>query len=78
MEFKVSRSTVILALVSFGIGFVVNYYSTKLANNQLKKELLAELAALNTVQQTGRIGLEESVRIAQRKNEIEAQIKILS
>lgn len=73
-----SKREITIALVSAAFGFLANYLSTRIANNQLKKELLAELTALNIAQQQGRTSAGEKIRIEQRKNEIEAQLKILS
>lgn len=78
MAFDVRRHTVLIAFLSLILGFFLNYWSTKIANNKLKNELLAELTALNNVQSSGRTSAGEDIRIQQRKNEIEAQIKILS
>lgn len=75
---SVSGRTVLIAIVSLTLGFFINYWSTKLANNKLKEELLQELATLNNIQSKGRVSSLENVKIEQRKRELEAQLKIIS
>lgn len=55
------------------LGGVFQYYASTRANEKLKKELIAELTALLSKQQTVRVTGDEQKRIT----ELQAQIKLL-
>lgn len=78
MAIEIDKKTFWLMFASAVIGFLVNYISTVIANRKLKSDLLAEWAALNNQQHQGRVSPAENLKIEQRKNEIQAQLKVLS
>ena len=68
--------TVLLMIASGIVGFGVNYFSTRLANEKLLATITAQYDAILLAQQTARGS--ESERLNNRKLELEAQIKLLS
>lgn len=76
MGFHFNKTTVLLMIISAGIGFILNYWSTKLANDKLLASLTSQYNAILQAQQHAR-GAESSL-LEKRKSDLEAQIKILS
>lgn len=56
------------------LGAVLQYFGNVIANNKLKKELLAELNALINKQKTARTTTDEQKRIS----DLQAQIELLN
>ena len=77
MEFiNKNKYTILLMFASAIVGFYLNVYSNRITNKELLDSLKAELALLTQAQQTAR-GSESEV-LKNRKQELEAQINILS
>lgn len=76
MGLHFNRTTIFLMMVSAIGGFILNYWSTKLANDKLLASLQAQLATINQAQQHARAA--ESPLLEKKKSDLEAQIRILS
>ena len=67
--------TISMMILTFAIGFFVNYWSTKLANDKLLSQLQGQYDAILSAQQTARGA--QSQFLEGKKNELQAQIKLL-
>lgn len=76
MPSRFNTFTVSMMILSLGIGFFLNYWSSKLANDKLLAQLQDQYDAILLAQQTAR-GSESEV-LNNRKLELEAQIRLLS
>lgn len=75
MPSRFNTFTVSMMLISLAIGFFLNYWSSKLANDKLLAQLQGQYDAILLAQQTARGG--ESELLEKKKSDLQAQIKIL-
>lgn len=68
--------TVSMMLISLAIGFFLNYWSSKLANDKLLASLQAQYDAIILAMQNARGA--QSQALEMKKSELQAQINILS
>lgn len=76
LESIFTRKTIFLMVLSAIVGFSVNYFSTKLANDKLLHTLTAQYNAILQAQQTVRGSESQVLNI--KKMQLEAQISLLS
>lgn len=68
--------TISMMVLTFAIGFFLNYWSTKLANDKLLASLQSQYDAILLAQQTSRGA--QLTNLNDKKMELQAQIEILS
>lgn len=71
-----NQKTILLMVLSAIVGFSVNYYSTKLANDKLLASLTDQYNAIIAAQHTAK-GI-DSAALEKKKSDLQAQIRILS
>lgn len=76
MPNRFNTFTISMMVLTFAIGFFVNYWSTKLANDKLLASLQGQYDAILQAQQTGRGA--QSPAIENKKIELRSQIELLS